>query len=107
MITPVLLADSPAAAGTPRLNFREGYCNLCEQCMAVCPTGALVPTGKDTIRLGVAQIDESTCVAFKRSGCRICVEKCPEKAIEAVKSNKLVIDLGRCNGCGLCENVCP
>lgn len=103
----MLLRESPAAAGTPKLSFREGYCNLCERCMQVCPTGALVPIGKDEIRLGIAGIDEETCIAFKRSGCKICVKKCPEDAIIAVRANELIIDEAKCNGCGLCENVCP
>jgi pyruvate formate lyase activating enzyme len=39
-------------------------------------------------------------------GCGICVETCPEKALE--KTGKgIIINRSLCNGCGLCTEECP
>ena len=94
------------AARTPVLNFRLGYCDFCAKCVEVCPTEALRPFDKKTVRIGLAEITDR-CIAWNSGGCTICVEQCPWQAIFFDGLRRPVIDAAKCNGCGLCENVCP
>lgn len=106
-ITSVLLTESAAGAGTPRLSFRLGYCNLSMRCIEVCPTGALQPIEKEAVELGVAEIDKDRCIAWNWVGCTRCYSKCPEEAIFLDSAQRPVVDVDKCNGCGLCEYICP
>lgn len=91
---------------TPKLDFRAGWCDLCGDCAAVCPTGAISPFLKETEKVGIAVVTES-CIALRTGACRICHEKCPEKAVSLTPENAPVVDAEKCNGCGLCEHLCP
>lgn len=106
----------------PRLGYCEYNCTLCGQ---VCPTGAipdLQPQQKKLEVIGKAVFDKNHCIPFaRRTDCIVCEEHCPvpQKAIRsqqvsmtgfdgrqvAVKTPYVVEEL--CNGCGICENVCP
>ena len=113
LYTPVLI---------PRLGYCEYNCTLCGQ---VCPTGAipdLPPRQKKLEVIGKAVLDRNHCLPFaKRVDCIVCEEHCPipQKAIRSevvsmtgfdgkqveLKMPYVVDEL--CNGCGICENVCP
>jgi ferredoxin len=106
----------------PRLGYCEYNCTLCGQ---VCPTGAIpaLPViSKQREVIGKAVFDKNHCLPFARKiNCIVCEEHCPipEKAIRSrevevmgfdgqirtVKEPYLVEEI--CNGCGICENVCP
>ena len=106
----------------PRLGYCEYNCTLCGQ---VCPTGAIPTLPVEAKRrevIGKAVFDKNHCLPFARKiDCIVCEEHCPipEKAIRSrevqvmgldgrlktVKEPYLVEDI--CNGCGICENVCP
>lgn len=106
----------------PRLGYCEYNCTLCGQ---VCPTGAipdLAAAAKQREVIGKAVVDKNHCIPFaKRTDCIVCEEHCPipQKAIRSetvellgfdgkvvrVKQPYVVDEL--CNGCGICENVCP
>ena len=106
----------------PRLGYCEYNCTLCGQ---VCPTGAIPALPVEAKRrevIGKAVFDKNHCLPFARKiDCIVCEEHCPipEKAIRSrdvqvmgldglvrtVKEPYLVEEI--CNGCGICENVCP
>ena len=106
-------------ASTPFVNARSQACRLCVEfpCAAVCPTGALeVPAERRGAGMGVAVINEDTCLGMR---CEVCYRACPliDEAItidyrpregddiHAVFAPQVVPD--GCPGCGLCEQRCP
>lgn len=105
-ITSLLLTEGVLGAGTPRLDYRRGYCELCLKCVEVCPTGALAPIEKDSVRLGVAQVDRRNCVAWVWDACTRCLCACPSQAIVLDEQQRPMVEAERCNGCGKCEYVC-
>ncbi|HEX9078606.1 MAG TPA: 4Fe-4S binding protein [Desulfuromonadaceae bacterium] len=106
----------------PRLGYCEYNCTLCGQ---VCPSGAIpcLPVeAKQREVIGKAVFDRNHCLPFARkTDCIVCEEHCPipSKAIRSrevevagpdgsrrrVKEPYVVEEI--CNGCGICENVCP
>jgi len=94
------------ASRTPVLNFHLGYCDFCGKCAEVCPTGALLHFDEKTVRIGLAEITDR-CIAWNSGGCNICVEQCPYQAIVFDGQLRPLVDTAKCNGCGICENVCP
>lgn len=99
-------SDGLVRLRTPVLDFRLGHCDFCGLCADVCPTGAILPFPKETTKVGLAVLTER-CIALRTGACRICEEKCPYDAVTLDEHNVPVIDPAICNGCGLCENVCP
>jgi len=101
--------------GTPSPNFRfagcEQQCNLCGR---ICPTGAirnLSLVERQHAKIGTATIHHERCVAWAKNRlCLLCDEACPYNAIvfkEMEGYNRPFVDESRCNGCGMCESVCP
>ncbi len=101
--------------GTPVHNMRfagcEQQCNLCGK---VCPTGAIrnLPLiERQHAKIGTAVLIRETCVAWAKDRlCLLCDEACPYNAIvfRPVDGHKRpFVDESRCNGCGMCEAVCP
>ena len=111
---------------TPLLVPRLGYCEYnCTLCGQVCPTGAIPDLPREEKKrqvIGKAVFDKNHCIPFaKRMDCIVCEEHCPipQKAIRSEVKTLTGFD-GRpvtvrlpyvvdelCNGCGICENVCP
>lgn len=106
-IQPLTLLEDALNTGTPRMNFRRGICDFCMKCVEACPTGALQPVEKDSARIGLAQVVWEVCVAWTWRGCTLCQTACPYGAITLDVNNRPVVDPLLCNGCGVCENVCP
>lgn len=92
---------------TPVVIFKNSYCNSCLKCPQICPTGALREVNKDTLDIGAAEIIEENCVAWDWLGCTVCVDKCPLKAVTLDENKRPVIDVQKCNGCGICQVECP
>jgi len=106
----------------PRLGYCEYNCTLCGQ---VCPTGAIPRLPIEQKRrevIGKAVFDKNHGLPFaKRINCIVCEEHCPisSKAIRSLEVEVVGLDGTRrkvkepyvmeeiCNGCGICENVCP
>ncbi|MDR1422427.1 MAG: 4Fe-4S dicluster domain-containing protein [Coriobacteriales bacterium] len=102
---------------TPTLNFKLNWCDYCDQgndghplCVEVCPTAALrLPEGatRENVILGTAYLVEDWCLGWQLRGCRRCYEECPFDAIEMDAHERPRVIPEKCNGCGLCENICP
>ncbi len=99
--------DGFVNARTPRIDFRKGACDFCGKCIEACPTQALVAFDESREKIGLAVVDVRECLAYRSTGCKVCFEKCPYEAISLEGNNKPVVDAKRCNGCGLCEFLCP
>ena len=103
--------------------------SLCNNCGQVCPTGAvraLTLEEKRAARIGLAQVDRSTCLPYVgRGACQLCVDECRMAGYNAIefiriggevdKKGEPVEDSGRlapvvredrCTGCGLCQMRC-
>lgn len=89
----------------PEMNYTDGYCRMaCTRCSEVCPTGAILPIGKEektAISIGVAVVLKENCIS-----CGTCARHCPSKAIQMVDGYPAVNE-SRCLGCGACEYYCP
>jgi len=62
------------------------------ECIKHCPTEAIRFVGD---------------VSFSCICCGACFESCPNHAIFKNKYGGYVVDRAKCNGCGICESVCP
>ena len=84
---------------------------MCEgsfACHDACPVDAFEPFDERVDKIGEARIDESLCIAFENPfACVKCVEACPYEAISLSRQGAPVVDAAACNGCGLCEWLCP
>jgi len=123
---PALFQAGAEGLYTPFLVPRLGYCEYgCTLCGQVCPTGAIPDLPVDRKKrevIGKAVLDKDHCLPFaKRINCIVCEEHCPipRKAIRAetesvtgadgtkfILRKPYVVD-ELCNGCGICEYVCP
>ncbi len=57
---------------------------------------------------GIAVIDKRNCLSWDRGTiCALCKYKCPQDAVAFRDGRLPVIDTSRCNGCGLCRDICP
>lgn len=120
--------------GTPFFVPAQIPCYMCTDipCVPVCPTGALdeglvsiIPEGKieseldiNKAEMGLAVIDEESCVAFWGIQCDACHRACPllDEAItlEFRRNPRTgkhaylipVVHGDVCTGCGLCEYAC-
>ena len=120
-LQPVMLQAGVEGIWTPQLVPEIGYCEYnCTLCGSVCPTGAiprLSSERKKAMKLGIASVDRSICIAWAYgSECIVCEEHCPvsDKAIKVVKEKidgrtvlKPRVDPELCIGCGICQNKCP
>jgi MauM/NapG family ferredoxin protein len=96
--------------GTPMIFARDIPCYLCMKCPEVCPTGALDTrlSRPEDVDMGVAVIDEDTCLAFNGIICRSCYDHCPfhREGIIMRDEHYPVVNPDVCVGCGICEHVC-
>jgi len=104
----------------------ESSCNACGQ---VCPTGAIraLPLEeKRHARMGLAIVNEATCLPFaEKEACDLCVQECNAAGYYAIEYSQVgvqvdengqpiegtgfaapVVLADRCVGCGLCQTRC-
>lgn len=108
IVSPVPLVESIVGYGTPQLVFEHGACDFCMECVEACPTSALSFGGERERDCGVAVVVRDACVAWDWSGCTVCVDRCPvEGAVTLDAQSRPVVHAEYCDGCGVCEQVCP
>ena len=66
------------------------------------PGAATAPASRMTVR-----VRPHLCLAWQGSFCSTCSERCPVEGAIAVESGHPRVVEARCNGCGLCVQVCP
>ena len=97
--------------GTPWIDPDRQPCVVCDglECMQVCPSGALQRLMLDDIKIGLAVVDEETCVRTEGEDCRLCVTSCPlgERAIRLDGDGAVFVIASGCIGCGVCQHACP
>ncbi len=100
----------------PKMDFRADYCDFCAEsndgvplCVETCPTKALelsaTATAENTI-IGIAEITNDWCLAYRRMFCRSCYDACPYEGLILNESDCPVVVPDKCNGCGACEAAC-
>ncbi|MCP4144965.1 MAG: 4Fe-4S dicluster domain-containing protein [bacterium] len=96
-------------AGTPLILAEKMPCYLCMECVVVCPTGALQKIELEDTRMGMAIINNETCLAQTDDTlCRTCYSVCPLRDIAIhLKEFKPQVDTSACTGCGVCVHACP
>jgi 4Fe-4S ferredoxin len=77
----------------------ESLCFYCKRCQLVCPRDAI--DVKKPFQ-GKVELNSSLCP----SGCMVCVDVCPTKAIQ-LENGKPVVLPQFCVFCSACQNVCP
>lgn len=115
--------------GTPYFQPRDIPCYMCPDipCVPICPTGALdislLKNEKEDLdinkaNMGLAVIDDNSCIAFWGIQCDACYRACPllgeAISIEYSKNErtgkhaflKPIVHADVCTGCGLCEKAC-
>ena len=118
--------------GTPYFTPRKIPCYMCTDipCVPVCPSGALSePSVSEYIKghvklninlahMGLAVVDEGSCIATWGIQCDACYRACPllgqAITIEYTKNErtgkhaflKPIVHADQCTGCGLCEHAC-
>ncbi len=99
----------------PYMDYKTSFCNFdCTICSDVCPSGAILPVGKDekkTLQLGKANFIKENCIVeIEKTECGACSEHCPTKAVKMVPYKNLHLPEVKneyCVGCGACEYACP
>lgn len=95
--------------GFPMVDFAQGECTFCGECVRHCEPAALTPEAGEPWLLK-AQIGAG-CIAHQGVECRVCGESCPTGAIRFRLQRGGVaqpdLNLERCNGCGACFAPCP
>ncbi len=58
-------------------------------------------------RIGTAQLNRDTCIAWDDVICMSCHGRCDYQAISTEHQRRAQIDTDRCTGCGMCVGACP
>ncbi len=105
-IRPGHWTDGPRNLGTPVLEAAK--CIMCMECIRFCPTGALSKIPKDEVVIGTVSLVKEVCLAWRGAKrCDVCFKACPTKAFTMQNRRYPVLDVTKCDGCGICLRRCP
>jgi Na+-translocating ferredoxin:NAD+ oxidoreductase RNF subunit RnfB len=102
-------AISMGPEGLPRVDGEK--CTGCGLCQEACPRGIirLVPKGDHGHLVWCSSQERGKKVSeaceVGCTGCKACIRACPREAI-TMEGNLAVIDLEKCDDCGLCVEKC-
>lgn len=90
-------------------------CTGCQSCVAACKDEMQTSSGAHLIRLtqiGPEGRFPHLTMYYLPVTCQQCTEpacadSCPERAISRDEDGVMVVDAGKCNGCGECVAACP
>ncbi len=106
----LLPADAGPTAGTPVVTPTRQPCLMCTEtpCITACEPRALVREGSIPA-IGRAEVDTSRCWSAQGQDCDYCARDCRRHvaAITLERGQVPVVNAKRCDGCGLCEYICP
>lgn len=130
VLQPMGLAHGLDAMWTPHVVADWAGCHqTCTNCGQVCPTGAIraLPLDEKRVaRMGLAVVNEKTCLPHAgRDECELCEKECTAAGYNAIMFNRVGVEtdeLGmpiegtgyraplvladKCVGCGLCQTRC-
>ncbi|MBU4193856.1 MAG: 4Fe-4S binding protein [Actinobacteria bacterium] len=109
-IKPMGIEDGFQKLWTPRFHPRTAPCTFdkCDQaCARVCPSGAITRQAPEYVAIGTAQVNRSTCLAWKGKICVVCKERCRFNAIDVDEHRRPHVNTDNCTGCGACQTACP
>ncbi|MFN7141653.1 MAG: hypothetical protein ACK4UN_20205 [Limisphaerales bacterium] len=55
----------------------------------------------------VAIIQGRFCLAYQKSFCSTCIERCPIEGAISLRDNLPMVNPELCNGCRICHQLCP
>jgi len=95
----------------PIINFQQGECTFCGDCLSACETGALLKTSESQQPWTATVVLGPDCLSEQKTLCRSCGEVCEHRAIHFPLSVQGIvspeINTEKCNGCGACIAICP
>lgn len=94
------MAESP-----PQMSRRELFGNLLRPWKLV--TDAQDHASEKFDGPMVAELNQGACLAYQRSFCSSCVERCPEDGAITKNLGRPEFFQDACTGCGICLDVCP
>lgn len=95
------------AAGTPVIVANDKPCLHCDgtPCSSVCEPGVLRVDFPQ--KMGTASINQMECLAWQRTFCTVCEERCPIPGAISLDLGRPIVNSQACTGCGVCFFVCP
>ncbi len=130
VLQPAGFQYGPDSLWTPVVVANWSGCSpSCTNCGRVCPTGAIRPLAieeKRSARMGLAVLDEKTCLPYAATGtCQMCLDECVAAGYNAIEFRHVdvkvddegtpiegtgrlvpVVLAEQCIGCGLCQTRC-
>ena len=104
---------SKGRGGFPVIDFQNGECFFCGDCVQKCSSGALQADqfAAAARPWNLKAVIKDNCLNFKGVVCRSCGDRCAERALRfrPVVGGRIIpeLDLEICNGCGACVAPCP